>query len=979
MAKQLAPYTMSAYLSGAWVDITSDVSQPARIVASWGIRGNGPTDYLAQTGSLTFSLKNSTGKYSPNGPAALSGWAKGVPVKLSFVYDGETYIRFRGMVDNIGLRYTRLANENFVSVTVLDWMEYSAKYPMISPSSQADKRANQALNTIVSAMPIPPQAISFDTGLNVFPAVFDSTMIDTVAYSEFAKLTKSESGYIYARKNKADGECLTFESNNYRNGLRTVTTIPLTSASSGKLLQENGNYLLTEAGDKILLSQTAQAFITQRIISADLRYGDMVENYVKISAYPKKVDKSPRALYSLSTPMPIGTGEVINFRALYTDPTGGGARVNAITSTMLPPDVAGAVDPKLSALLHFNGTAGSTTITDESGKAWTAFNGASISTTYSKLGGGVLVLSGTNEYITTPSHADFEFGSGDFTVEWFEFRSDAVSGDATMARDATSTHPAFIFGYSDGANLLCYMSSDGANWDIANGVSMGPLALSAWVHYAVVRSGNTFYIFRDGQIISQWLDSRALFANSNPMSVGRTANTNYVFSYVDELRIQKRAVYTEKFNPTTIQFTAPLQGDYLMNTLEDGSGTDITASLVITASYGAEAVVYSLTNNANTAGFITFLQARGLGIYQYNPVEVSFQDASSVALYGYQGDSLDQQYQRDLVAGTREAKKILFAEKMPRTDLKSVTLCANKDETDMQMFLNLDIGDVVVIVETFNGISGSYFIQSVKFDVTPGGNIWFTYGAREMLNFSGGGLSFVGAQLTAASNQAIDYGYLPNVYSAARSYSFWMKADADVVYYTVIVGVDGDHLGCWRVSWKNQYIRLIRSYSDAGYWNIGEWRTSNPVTTGAWHHVVITQDNTILDTQDPIIYIDGASVAISEDSTPAGTLLSEENASFVIGNSASASSGYGSAFPGTVEDVRVYNRVITAAEVGQIYAEGATGESVLTGLTFQGPAVRTKVYSYFLDHTVVTGDRVTENIFGNIGTPNGAPTIRAIA
>src|SRR5687768_533511 len=89
-----------AYISGSWV-LLDDVS-PAEV--SWGISGNSPIDRLADTGELSFALNNSGGLYSPDGPSVLSGWGRGVPLKLVFSYDNEDYIRFKGVVSDIQIR-----------------------------------------------------------------------------------------------------------------------------------------------------------------------------------------------------------------------------------------------------------------------------------------------------------------------------------------------------------------------------------------------------------------------------------------------------------------------------------------------------------------------------------------------------------------------------------------------------------------------------------------------------------------------------------------------------------------------------------------------------------------------------------------------------------------------------------------------------------------------------------------------------------
>lgn len=84
-------------------------------------------------------------------------------------------------------------------------------------------------------------------------------------------------------------------------------------------------------------------------------------------------------------------------------------------------------DSYTKALLHFNGIDTSTTFRDESGKTWTGGGTAQLDTAQKKLGTASLLLDGNSDYISTPDHADFDVGSGDFTID-FWVRFNAIPG-----------------------------------------------------------------------------------------------------------------------------------------------------------------------------------------------------------------------------------------------------------------------------------------------------------------------------------------------------------------------------------------------------------------------------------------------------------------------------------------------------------------------------------------------------------------------
>lgn len=173
---------------------------------------------------------------------------------------------------------------------------------------------------------------------------------------------------------------------------------------------------------------------------------------------------------------------------------------------------------------------------------------------------------GAGDYVTFPNSSDWEFGAGDFTVEWFEFRT-ANSG-ATLSRDAVTTFVPFILGYPGSSRLDAYITSDGANWDIANGVSMGSLTLSVWSHRAITRSGTTFRTFKDGTVISTFSSSAAIFPNTGALSIGRTQGFLDFTGKIDELRILKgKAKWTANFTPPAAPYANPTGEKKCFNTL----------------------------------------------------------------------------------------------------------------------------------------------------------------------------------------------------------------------------------------------------------------------------------------------------------------------------------------------------------------------------------------------------------------------------
>ena len=192
-----------------------------------------------------------------------------------------------------------------------------------------------------------------------------------------------------------------------------------------------------------------------------------------------------------------------------------------------------------------------------SGHTQTAHGSASISSTQSEFGGASMKFTqSTGDYYTSSNSADFDFGAGDFTIDWWAYEISGGSLPVThIARDNTTTIPPFILSY----NGAIWMSSNFSAWDIAAGKTFGAPIFSTWNHLAISRQGGTFYTFRNGVLQDTWTSSLAFPADTNPLSIGACqGGASYMNGYIDELRVSKGiARWTANFTPPTLAYSAP--------------------------------------------------------------------------------------------------------------------------------------------------------------------------------------------------------------------------------------------------------------------------------------------------------------------------------------------------------------------------------------------------------------------------------------
>ncbi len=206
--------------------------------------------------------------------------------------------------------------------------------------------------------------------------------------------------------------------------------------------------------------------------------------------------------------------------------------------------VAGGGDPDFAnvvSLLHFDGANGSTVFTDQTGKTWTRVSGAEMSTAQSVFGGASGFFSPSNSsQITTPDHADWDFGSGAFTLEGRIRWGSLVGAEGVLAKPNTGTNYSPFLIYHTGGNLVFSSSSNNTSWDVASAVVIGAIVIDTWYAWAVSRVGSSIYLFMNGTLNNTVTFAGSLLATTTVVNIGCfTGAGNFMHGYNDELRVTK--------------------------------------------------------------------------------------------------------------------------------------------------------------------------------------------------------------------------------------------------------------------------------------------------------------------------------------------------------------------------------------------------------------------------------------------------------
>lgn len=209
-------------------------------------------------------------------------------------------------------------------------------------------------------------------------------------------------------------------------------------------------------------------------------------------------------------------------------------------------------------LLHMDGSNGSTTFTDVYGKTVTANGNAQISTAQSKFGGASALFDGVNDYLSISDSSDWNFGTGDFTIEcWIRPGTVSVDQEIITQRGPLTPNDFFIVRLTSAAKIRAVAVVGGAAVTDRTGTTS--LSANTWYHIAVVRNAGSVEIYVEGVAnASGGTNGAGAWPNSSDRLVIASDDdgSNDYSGYIDELRITKgTARYTANFTPSASAFT----------------------------------------------------------------------------------------------------------------------------------------------------------------------------------------------------------------------------------------------------------------------------------------------------------------------------------------------------------------------------------------------------------------------------------------
>jgi len=262
------------------------------------------------------------------------------------------------------------------------------------------------------------------------------------------------------------------------------------------------------------------------------------------------------------------------------------------TGTFTPPrspyygTLSGYNDAATKLLLHFDSDVNDRALGLSVQNAMVLRPAGAYDTSIFKFGGAALKnVNVNNEGAYAPQSKNFDVRAGDWTIDYWIYRTSTVAGNIVAKRNSGAAYAPFAIA-SDPTGIIIYASVSGTAWDAYVGNVLCNPSISAWHHVAHVKtnSNNMLTTYLDGVQASQfaWSSGTVLWMNSDVLSIGGLADYGGLNGRIDEFRFSDVARWTANFTPPA--------GPY---------APDAPVTKTVTLTSGSAWVVPADWNNAN--------------------------------------------------------------------------------------------------------------------------------------------------------------------------------------------------------------------------------------------------------------------------------------------------------------------------------------------------------------------------------------------
>jgi hypothetical protein len=255
-------------------------------------------------------------------------------------------------------------------------------------------------------------------------------------------------------------------------------------------------------------------------------------------------------------------------------------------------------------------------------KTITANGNAAVSATESKFGGSSIAFDGTGDYLSIATDTDYGFGTGDFTIEGWFYKT--VVATQYLFDTRTTLNENSIAVQSNGSGSLRLFVNGAFVLTSSNAHTN-----NAWNHLAICRAGGVTRFFINGVVSTTTHTDATNYGTTKPLVVGAQYNGTTAFAgYIDDFRVSNTARYTATFTPSAVVFTNDVNTKLLVHgdtDISDDVGGTITSFTIEswiynTGGQSAVQVIFDFRTATPQAAPFLNIQAGGSLLYFVNGV-----------------------------------------------------------------------------------------------------------------------------------------------------------------------------------------------------------------------------------------------------------------------------------------------------------------------------------------------------------------------
>ncbi|MES2360073.1 MAG: hypothetical protein V4529_17160 [Gemmatimonadota bacterium] len=219
----------------------------------------------------------------------------------------------------------------------------------------------------------------------------------------------------------------------------------------------------------------------------------------------------------------------------------------------------------------------------------------------------------------------------------------------------------------------------------------------------------------------------AVYVTVHPKVVDE-APTTVVYAMADPILVQ--AGETKTFQAT---YRDPVTGDaigatdvqpqdiatymdYSANSVQDGTGTDVTADFTIIVTAVASNAEFAVTNGGASSSYLRTNKLRGRAIKDHGTLTASALDAPSIAANGIRPLRIDMPFEASFEVGQAAADYYLAKYLTSIANARTVMVHGTTSDR-LTHILATDVSSRLQIVETMTGVANDYFVNGITLTV----------------------------------------------------------------------------------------------------------------------------------------------------------------------------------------------------------------------------------------------------------------------